>query len=258
MSNHGGSTATHQERFARFQRFYHNAGYRQTKRYLFNYKLRRLKIAPFVRGSRGTVLDVGCGIAPMAPAAAKAILADRSFAAMQAMRSDGNRAVALDIAILGIRTGSVGTIVCSEVLEHIADDRVALVELYRVLQPGGALVLTVPMHAHYWSIDDEFVGHHRRYQRSALMATLREIGFDVRRTVNIGSPLERCLTLATVLPFMFSASAPTRFSPSFLRLFDVLNSLLARILAVASHVSPPGLTSVELFYCGKPTSGGAA
>jgi ubiquinone/menaquinone biosynthesis C-methylase UbiE len=34
--------------------------------------------------------------------------------------------------------------VCSEVLEHLDDDRAALAELWRVLKPGGILALTVP------------------------------------------------------------------------------------------------------------------
>lgn len=37
-------------------------------------------------------------------------------------------------------------ICCSEVLEHVEDDRKALNELRRILKPGGKLVVTVPNH----------------------------------------------------------------------------------------------------------------
>lgn len=36
--------------------------------------------------------------------------------------------------------------VCSHVLEHVSDDRVALAELFRILKPGGAGILMVPIH----------------------------------------------------------------------------------------------------------------
>ena len=39
---------------------------------------------------------------------------------------------------------SFDTVLCSEVLEHIERDEEALKEIARVLQPGGALVITVP------------------------------------------------------------------------------------------------------------------
>ena len=34
--------------------------------------------------------------------------------------------------------------ICTEVLEHVKDDRTAVEELRRVLSPGGSLVLSVP------------------------------------------------------------------------------------------------------------------
>lgn len=45
---------------------------------------------------------------------------------------------------LPFRNNFFDLIVCSEVLEHITEDALALKELHRVLKPGGTLVVTVP------------------------------------------------------------------------------------------------------------------
>jgi SAM-dependent methyltransferase len=66
-----------------------------------------------------------------------------------------------------------------DVLEHIDDDRGALAELYRVLRPGGGLIVTVPQHRWLWSDADDYAYHARRYTRSELLARLREAGFGV-------------------------------------------------------------------------------
>jgi ubiquinone/menaquinone biosynthesis C-methylase UbiE len=49
------------------------------------------------------------------------------------------------------------TILSHEVLEHVADDRMAVAEMARVLKPGGRIVIFVPnrwypfeTHGHYW------------------------------------------------------------------------------------------------------------
>lgn len=53
-----------------------------------------------------------------------------------------------DVHQLPVRTESVDGILCVEVLEHVTDPRIAVQELYRVLKPGGVLLLTAPfMHA---------------------------------------------------------------------------------------------------------------
>jgi SAM-dependent methyltransferase len=50
-----------------------------------------------------------------------------------------------DICRLAIRHASVDVILCSHVLEHVADDRAAMRELFRVLTPGGWAILQVPL-----------------------------------------------------------------------------------------------------------------
>ena len=52
--------------------------------------------------------------------------------------------VGASLTAIPARDAAFDLIVCTEVLEHIADDGVALDELRRVLAPGGWLLITVP------------------------------------------------------------------------------------------------------------------
>jgi len=49
-----------------------------------------------------------------------------------------------DITDSALQAGGFDLILCSEVIEHIADSRPALVSLARLLAPGGRLILTTP------------------------------------------------------------------------------------------------------------------
>lgn len=49
-----------------------------------------------------------------------------------------------DMHKMPFKNNSFDKAVCSEVLEHLKDDRVALAEIYRILKPGGSLMISVP------------------------------------------------------------------------------------------------------------------
>jgi SAM-dependent methyltransferase len=51
----------------------------------------------------------------------------------------------LDITRLALPDRSFGAILCSHVLEHVEDDRAAMRELFRVLEPGGWAIVMVPL-----------------------------------------------------------------------------------------------------------------
>jgi len=71
------------------------------------------------------------------------------------------------------------TIICLNVLEHVEDDIGSLTAVRKLLEPRGRLVLLVPaLPALYGSID-RALGHHRRYTRNALIATLERTGFQL-------------------------------------------------------------------------------
>jgi SAM-dependent methyltransferase len=66
-----------------------------------------------------------------------------------------------------------------DVLEHLPHDDQILRDLWALLAPGGALLLTVPAHMSLWSYFDESAHHCRRYEPSELRTRLEEAGFKV-------------------------------------------------------------------------------
>jgi glycosyltransferase involved in cell wall biosynthesis len=88
----------------------------------------------------------------------------------------------LDLARLaenGLPPESFDTLVCTNVLEHVEDDRAALRGMRRLVAPDGRVVLIVPaLRALYGSID-QAIGHHRRYTREEITSKLAEAGLTV-------------------------------------------------------------------------------
>ncbi len=78
---------------------------------------------------------------------------------------------------------AIDTIMCSNVLEHIKDDRKALENMYNLLVPGGHVVLLVPAFMWLYGSLDENLLHHRRYTRDELVEKFTTAGFSVRKTM---------------------------------------------------------------------------
>lgn len=76
-----------------------------------------------------------------------------------------------------------------DVLEHLDDDEGTLRFLCSVLEPSGAVVLTVPAHPFLYDEMDELAHHRRRYRRSELRSKLEGAGFQIRLLTHFMSPL---------------------------------------------------------------------
>jgi len=140
------------------------------------------------------VLDVGAGIGTftdLAAADGREVVAaepDAPFAARLRERFANRPNVEVreaEAATLDVEQ-AFDSVICFNVLEHIADDEGALRSFREVLVPGGKLLLLVPAHPSLFGAVDEVVEHQRRYRRQELSALLVSCGFaiDDARYVN--------------------------------------------------------------------------
>jgi len=71
------------------------------------------------------------------------------------------------------------TAVCLNVLEHIANESVALKNIYDVLKPGGKLIISVPAFKFAFGRVDRSLGHIRRYTKKSLNNSLIRHNFTI-------------------------------------------------------------------------------
>jgi glycosyltransferase involved in cell wall biosynthesis len=71
------------------------------------------------------------------------------------------------------------TVICLNVLEHIADDEAVLKGYARILAPGGRVVILVPAHPSLYSACDKALGHLRRYTQREITDKLQRTGFEI-------------------------------------------------------------------------------
>jgi hypothetical protein len=70
------------------------------------------------------------------------------------------------------------------VLEHVADDRLALRNIHKALCPGGRAVILTPHGQEIFGALDEALGHYRRYSHDGLRAAMEDTGFRVERILD--------------------------------------------------------------------------
>jgi SAM-dependent methyltransferase len=111
---------------------------------------------------------------------------------------------------------SFDTIVLVNVLEHIEADDEALRRLFRILKPGGALLIFVPALQMLMSKLDRIHGHFRRYGRAELISKVQSCAFKIE--------LCRYFDSIGVIPWFIlnTMLGKTEFNPSLVKFNDRL------------------------------------
>lgn len=142
------------------------------------------KFAPYLKGD---ILEVGCGIGNFT----KKLTQFGSVYAFDIDQGYLNKTKKLipeaHVGLGDLEKGSYffdkvkqfDAIVCINVLEHIKNDEQALQNLYKLLKPGGHLILIVPADQFLYGEIDKEIDHYRRYSKNKFLRLLLNQKFEI-------------------------------------------------------------------------------
>jgi SAM-dependent methyltransferase len=138
-------------------------------RYLWPHITAAVRQARAGLGDRPSVLDLGCGNRPYAD-----LFEGCEYLGVDYSADDCQPDVITDATRLALRAERFDLVFCTQVIEHVPDPRALVHESFRVLRPGGYLVLTGPF---WWPMHEEPHDYHR-FTRHGFAHMLCGAGYD--------------------------------------------------------------------------------
>lgn len=104
-------------------------------------------------------------------------------------RMSGIPLIQFDLTRCPLPDNFADIIVLLNVLEHIGDHEAAARHLFRIVRPGGAVIIEVPAGSSLYDVYDRVLMHERRYDMPGLVALMTNAGFSVERKSYLGALL---------------------------------------------------------------------
>lgn len=193
------------------------------------------------------ILDAGCGTGLLAKKMVKfgqVVGVDINPEAIYFSNRRGIKVVKASLNKLPFKKNQFDLIVCIDVIYHqqIVDKK-ALNQLFRILKPGGLLILRVPAYNWLRRSSDKQVHTRERYSYPILHSRLTAAGFNIEKISFIHIPLLLLAIIQKVWERIFQFNCPTspilKINPFLNRLFLIL--LLLEIKLVQWVNLPFGL-----------------
>ena len=169
---------------------------------------------------QGRVIDLGCGTAPYKEEILK--IADEYIGVdwENSLHEQTNVDIFADLCkTLPFDNNYTDTIVSFQVMEHLPEPVQFLAECYRILKPGGRLLITVPF---MWHVHEEPFDYFR-YTKYGLEYLLKKSGFiEIEIIENTG------FWQMLVLKFNYHS---VRFAPGLLKIFWIPIWFLGQVIS---------------------------
>jgi SAM-dependent methyltransferase len=147
-------------------------------------RILRAELAALDLPGDGRVLDAGCGggqTLDLLRAYGRPTGVDPDEESVELARARGHDVAVAALPELPFADQTFAAATCLDVLEHLDDDEAALAELARVVEFGGALLVTVPAFEALWSSHDEANQHRRRYRARTFRPLALRAGWTIER-----------------------------------------------------------------------------
>lgn len=122
-----------------------------------------------------------------------------------------------------------------DVLEHIDDDDLAVKNIYKMLRPGGKVIITVPAHKWLWSKQDAIAYHRRRYEVKQLKVLFEKSSFKIIRATAFFLSILPLLYLRTFIERDNGVLKEKDFKERF-RVNPIINFTLGQILSIENRL----------------------
>lgn len=152
------------------------------------------QVSQALPSGRGVIMEIGCSsgflIKDLANAFPQAVVIGADVVKEPlyklAKALPGVPLIRFDLLQCPLPEACVDVLVMLNVLEHIEDDASALKNAFKLLKPGGSLIIEVPAGQYLYDSYDAQLHHFRRYAASELRLKLEAVGFVVSRRSHLG------------------------------------------------------------------------
>ena len=165
---------------------------------LNDFYLPRRKLYSFIKSEsnhiQGRTLDIGCGEKPYAHLFSCTEYIGIDIETTEKYHEKHKTDLFYNGVDLPFENNSFDSIVCFEVLEHVFEPEKIVNEMFRVLKPGGSLLLTTPF---IWN-EHEIPYDYGRYSYFGLKDLFTKNGFSISKQKRILSGFALIITLTSL------------------------------------------------------------
>ena len=165
---------------------------------LNDFYLPRRKLYSFIKSEsndiQGKILDIGCGEKPYAHLFSCTEYIGIDIETTEKYHEKHKTDLFYNGVDLPFENNSFDSIVCFEVLEHVFEPEKMIHEMFRVLKPGGSILLTTPF---IWN-EHEIPYDYGRYSYFGLKDLFKKNGFSISKQKRILSGFALIITLTSL------------------------------------------------------------
>ena len=188
-------------------------------------------IKKWTKKKNPVILDAGCGTGGLMnklTTMGRVAGIDFSPEAVKFTRKRGLKVARASVEKIPFPDKYFDVVTCIDVIYHkqVKDDVGALVEIRRVLKPGGFLVLRVPANPYLMSAHDRHVHTARRYGKDELAGKIKKAGLSLKQISFVHSPI----FFLSLLKIFFEKLIHKSNSSAVGKLGPLVNSILTSIL----------------------------